>query len=128
MNTKAGSDTLTVTVPLTIRKRGGRKLVLSPAGEVITAPARPRIDNTLVKALGRAFRWRRLLESGVYATVAAMADAEGINRSYVSRVMRLTLLAPELVEGILAGQHATKMVLPELLEPRSGVWAEQRLA
>jgi hypothetical protein len=121
-------DTLTVSVPLTIRKRGGRKLVLSPAGEEITAPARPRIDNTLVKALARAFRWRRLLETGAYATVAEMADAEGINRSYVSRVLRLTLLAPEIVEGILEGRVGTDLMMPDLLEPRSELWTDQQLS
>jgi hypothetical protein len=120
-------DTITVAVPLTIRKRGGRKLVLSPAGEEITAPARPRIDNTLVKALARAFRWRRLLETGVYATVAEMADAEGINRSYVSRVLRLTLLAPETIENILEGRVETDILMPDLLVPRSELWMEQQL-
>jgi hypothetical protein len=119
--------TLTVAVPLTIRKRGGRKLVLSPAGEEITAPARTRIDNTLVKALARAFRWRKLLETGVYATVAEMADAEGINRSYVSRVLRLTLLAPEIVESILEGRHETDLILPALLSPKAELWHEQEL-
>jgi hypothetical protein len=74
---KTDQGTLTIAVPLTIRKRGGRKLVLSPAGEEITVPARPRIANTLVKALARAFRRRKLLEASVYATVAEMADAEG---------------------------------------------------
>jgi AraC-like DNA-binding protein len=117
--------TLTVAVPLAIRKRGGRKLVLSPAGEEITTLARPRIDNTLVKALARAFRWRKLLETGVYATVAEMADAEGINRSYVSRVLRLTLLAPEIVESILDGRMGMALVLPNLLENRPEIWAEQ---
>jgi hypothetical protein len=120
--------TLTIAVPLTIRKRGGRKLVLSPVGEEITAPARPRIDNTLVKALARAFRWRKLLETGVYATVAEMADAEGINRSYVSRVLRLTLLAPQLVENILEGRLGSDLVIPDLLQPRSELWKEQRLS
>ena len=118
--------TITVAVPLTIRRRGGRKLVLSPAGEVITAPARPRIDNTQVKALARAFRWRKLLETGVYTTVAEMADAEGINRSYVSRLLRLTLLAPTLVESILDGQVGTELIMPDLLEPRSELWKEQQ--
>jgi len=120
--------TITVAVPLTIRKRGGRKLVLSPAGEEITAAARPRIDSTLVKALARAFRWRKLLETGVYATVAEMADAEAINRSYVSRVLRLTLLAPELVKTILDGRVATDLFLPDLLEPRSELWNQQQLS
>jgi AraC-like DNA-binding protein len=107
-------DTITVTVPLTIRKRGGRKLVLSPAGKEIAAPARPRIDNTLVKLLARAFRWRKLLETGAYATVAEMADAAGINRSYVSRVLRMTLLAPQIVEKLLQGRSAD-LTLPDLL-------------
>ena len=120
--------TITVAVPLTIRKRGGRKLVLSPAGEEITAAARPRIDSTLVKALARAFRWRKLLETGVYATVAEMADAEAINRSYVSRVLRLTLLAPELVKTILDGRVATDLFLPDLLESRSELWNQQQLS
>jgi hypothetical protein len=117
-------DTLTITVPLTIRKRGARKLVLSPAGEEIIAPARPRIDNTLVKALARAFRWRKLLESGAYATVAEIADAEGIDRSYVSRVVRMTLLAPEIIEGILERQRID-LLLPALLSLKTELWHEQ---
>ena len=124
----ADHQTITIAVPITIRKRGGRKLVLSPAGEEIIAPARPRIDNTLVKALARAFRWRKLLEAGVYATVAEMADAENINRSYVSRVLRLTLLAPEIVESILDGRVGTELVIPDLLKPRSELWMEQLIA
>ena len=129
MSTKqADHATIIVAVPLTIRKRGGRKLVLSPAGEEITVPALPRIDNTLVKALARAFRWRKLLETGVYVTVAEMADAESINRSYVSRVLRLTLLAPEIVESILDGRIATDLFMPDLLEPRSELWIQQQLS
>jgi hypothetical protein len=118
-------DTLTVTVPLTIRKRGGRKLVLSPAGEELTAPARPRIDNTLVKALARAFRWRRLLDTGVYSTVAEMAGAEAMDRSYVSRVLRMSLLAPDIVEAILEGRHRPELMLPMLLGPGSAIWSDQ---
>ena len=128
MNREPADQTITIAVPVTIRKRGGRKLVLSPAGEEITAPARPRIANTLVKALARAFRWRRLLEAGMYATVAEMADAENINRSYVSRVLRLTLLAPEIVESILDGRVGTELVIPDLLKPRSELWMEQLFA
>ena len=122
----ASKSTFTITIPLTIRKRGGRKLVFSSSGEEITVPARPRIDNTLVKALARAFRWQKLLETGVYTTVAEMADAEGINRSYVSRLLRLTLLAPTLVESILDGQVGTELIMPDLLEPRSELWKEQQ--
>jgi hypothetical protein len=85
--------TLTVRVPLTFRKRGGRKLVIAPNGSDSWAPPRPRIDNTMVKAIGRAFRWRKLLETGTHTTVAEIAAAEKINVSYVGRVLRLTLLS-----------------------------------
>src|SRR5690349_10798802 len=99
-----GADpTLTVRVPLTIRRRGGRKLVVAPEGSAITVPA--RVDSTLVKALARAFRWRRMLETGRFATIRELAAAERINVSYVSRVLRLTLLAPDLVEAILDGRQ-----------------------
>ena len=85
-------QTLTVRVPFAIRKRGGRKLAIAADGSTL-APLRPRIDNTLVKALARAHRWNKLLESGRYGSAAELAAAEKINPSYVSRVLRLTLLA-----------------------------------
>ena len=56
-----------------------------------------RTDNTLVKALARAFRWKRMLESGEYATIAELAEREGIAPSYMTRVLRLALLAPDAI-------------------------------
>ena len=81
----------------------------------------------MVKALARAFRWRKLLESGTYASVAEMADAEGIDRSYVSRVVRLTLLAPAMVEDILEGRRVD-LLLPTLLSLKTELWHEQELS
>ena len=86
-------QTLTIHVPLTIRRRGGRKQIVSPAGSAPWAPSRPQIDSTMVKALAPAFRWRRMLETGAVSTVREIAVKEKINSSYVSRVLRLTLLA-----------------------------------
>jgi hypothetical protein len=95
---------LTVRAPLAVRKqRGGRKLVLMPAG-MAPRGASPA-DTTLVIALARAFRWRRMLEVGRYATIDELAAAEKINASYVSRILRLTLLAPDIVEAILDGRR-----------------------
>jgi hypothetical protein len=82
---------------LSIRKRSGQKLVLVPGGTA-AVPDRPRIDNATVKALARAFRWRKLLETGAYGTLKDIAKAEKINASYVSRVLRMTLLAPNMAE------------------------------
>ena len=111
----------------TIRRRAGRKLVLAPDGTANTWAATPRrIDSALVKAIARAFRWRKLLETGVYVTVGEIAAAEKINPSYVSRVLRLTLLAPDIVEAVLNGRQPAEMTLAALMEPFSVVWREQR--
>jgi hypothetical protein len=96
-------STITVFVPMAWRRRGGRKVIVAPPGCDDWAPP-ARIDSTLIKALARAHRWQRLLESGEYGTLAEMADAERISRSYVSRILRLTLLAPDIVERILDGR------------------------
>jgi hypothetical protein len=120
-----GADlTLTVRVPLTIRRRGGRKLVVAPEGSVVAVPA--RVDNALVKALARAFRWRRMLEEGRYGTIDEIAAAERINDSYVSRVLRLTLLAPDIIEAILDGRQPPDTEMHQLLRPFSVRWEEQR--
>ena len=76
-----------------------------------------RTVNTLVKALARAFRWKRILESGEFATIADLAEREGIAPSYMTRVLRLTLLAPEIVETILDGKQGPKVTLTCVLEP-----------
>ena len=92
---------MTLHVPFRIVKRGGRKEMQLPEGA-----AQPRrTDNTLVKALARAFRWKRMLESGEFATIAELAEREGIAPSYMTRVLRLTLLAPDIVEAILDGRQ-----------------------
>lgn len=119
--------TLTVRVPLTLRKRGGRKQVVLPDGASWGAP-RARIDNTMVKAIARAHRWRRLLESGQFASVTELAEAEKINQSYLCRVLRLTLLAPDIVEAILDGRQTSTWQPELLLKPFPGNWSDQREA
>jgi hypothetical protein len=114
-------EVVRVRVPFSIRKRGGRKLVVVPAGAEVL-PERPRVDNAMVKALARAFRWSRLLEAGVYGTIEELACAEKINASYVSRVLRLTLLAPDIVETILAGRQPVEMTLAALMRPLPRLW------
>jgi hypothetical protein len=113
---------LTVHIPLTVRRRGGRKVVIAPDGTEAPAVAAARIDSTLVKALARAFRWRRMLEGGVVSTVGEIAAREKINKSYVSRVLRLTLLAPDVVEAILDGRQAPEMTLRGLMGPFPVEW------
>ena len=114
-------ETATVHVPFRIVKRGGRKEMQLPES---TAQTR-RTDKTLVKALARAFRWKRLLESGEFATIAELAEREGIAPSYMTRVLRLTLLAPDTVEAILDGKQGPEVTLARLLETLPVEWKGQ---
>lgn len=124
---KEDGRTVTVRVPISIRRRGGRKLVLAPSGMNVTAaPARRHIDGAMVKAIARAFRWREMLENGEYATIREIANAEKINESYVGRVLRITLLAPEVVEAILGGRQSTHLQLETLMKRFPVDWTEQR--
>ena len=116
-------STITVAHPLTFQRRGGRKTVLAPDGAA-WAP-RPRIDNAMVKALARAFRWKRMLDEGVCGTIEELARREKVNRGYMSRVLRLTLLAPELVEAILDGRQPSGLRLEDLLEGFPFQWDGQ---
>ena len=116
-------ETVTLHVPFRVVKRGGRKEMQMPKG----ATQQRRADNTLVKALGRAFRWKRMLESGEFATIAELAEREGIAPSYMTRVLRLTLLAPDIVEAILDGKQGPEVTLALLLEPLPVEWDKQML-
>jgi hypothetical protein len=122
---KSDERTITVRIPISIRRRGGKKLVLAPDGK--TAPSfNRRIDNSIVKALARAFRWQELLENGTYATIAEIAEAESINGSYVGRILRLTLLAPDIIEMIVGGRNPPAMDLARLMRRLPVRWPEQR--
>jgi hypothetical protein len=117
--------TVTVEIPFTIRKRGGRKQIITPDGTSGWVTPRARIDNTMIKAIARGFRWRKLLEAGVYGTLEEIAAAEKINSSYVSRLLQTTLLAPEIVEAILDGCQPADMTPAELMQPFGVLWVEQ---
>ena len=116
-------DTMTIHVPFRVVKRGGRKEILLPDGAVQPR----RADNTLVKALARAFRWKKMLESGEFATIAELAEREGIAPSYMTRVLRLTLLAPDIVEAILEEAQGPEVTLARVLEPFPLTWQHQTM-
>lgn len=119
---RAIPDTITLQVPFRLTKRGGRKKIVLPPG----ARTHREADATLIKALARAFRWKRMLESGDYATIAELAKREGIAPSYVTRVLRLTLLPPDMVEAILDGTQEREVTLARLMEPFPLDWKESR--
>lgn len=115
------SDAITLHLPFRIVKRGGRKEIRPPAN----LPAQHRTDTTLIKALGRAFRWKRMLETGEFTTIDELARHEGIAPSYLTRILRLTLLAPNVVEAILEGRHGPEVTLARVMEPFPIEWKQQ---
>ncbi|WP_370287798.1 hypothetical protein [Siccirubricoccus soli] len=118
---------ITVRVPLKIRRRAGRKTVVTPAREGAPAIV-TRADPALVKALARAFRYQRLLDEGRYASISEMAAAEKIERGYLGTLLRLTLLTPDLIEAILDGRQPEGLTLPALMEPLPTEWTAQHMA
>ena len=118
------STSITVRVPLAIRHQPGRKTVVTPMADGV-APITTRADPALVKALARAFRYQWMLDEGRYASITEMAAAERIERGYLGTLLRLTLLAPDLVEQVLDGRAADRVALPALLEPMPLAWAHQ---
>ena len=121
------ATSITVRVPLAIRHRPGRKTVVTPmAGGA--APVTTRADPTLVKALARAFRYQRMLDQGRYASITEMAAAERLERGYLGSLLRLTLLAPDIVSAILDGRQPREATLPRLLAPVPSGWSAQHAA
>jgi hypothetical protein len=120
-------DTLTIRIPIRLQRRGGRKLIMTPEGAA--APARkPSRDETLIKALVRAHRWRRKIESGQARSITVLAEQEGVTDAYVCRLLPLTCLAPDIVEAILDGRQPKGLRLAEILGNGPFSWEEQRRA
>jgi hypothetical protein len=115
-----------VFVPITFKKMGGRKTIIASDAPELVTPHSNATNTTLIKALSRAWRWQQLLDVGTYSSIAEMADKEGINRSYLSRTIRLALLAPDIVEAILSGTQPPTLQLADLEKPFPIDWKEQR--
>ena len=124
IETRLEGCTLIVRIPMWFQRRGGRKRIVAPDGSAIVATSKPQPDSTLVKALARAWRWQRMLDEGRFASVRELAEAERVSPSYTSRIPRLTLLAPDIVERILDGRPAPR--LAELMQPFPVDWEQQR--
>jgi hypothetical protein len=124
-------NTLTIRIPMRLQRRGGRKLIMTPEGATMPSP-QPRRDETLIKALVRAHRWRSRIESGRAKSITDLAEQEGVTDAYVCRLLPLTCFAPEIVEAILAGRQPKGLRLAEVLGngpldggEQSGKWSFQ---
>jgi hypothetical protein len=119
-------ETLTIRIPMRLQRRGGRKLIMTPEWAAVPRP-KPSRDETLVKALVRAHRWRRRIESGEAKSITDLAEQEGVTDAYVCRLLPLTCLAPEVVETILDGRQPKGLRLAEMLKNGPMAWEEQRV-
>ena len=116
-----------VRVSLKIHRRPGRKTMVSLGAGQDGRRIATKADPALVKALARAFRYQKLLDEGRYASISEMAAGERIERGYLGTLLRLTLLAPEMVEAILNGRQPEGVMLPALLEGVPVGWGEQSI-
>jgi hypothetical protein len=113
---------------MTIRRQSGQKTVATPVGQDIRPAVTTKSDPALLNALARAFRYQRLLDEGRYSSISEMAAAEKIERTYLSTLLRLTLLASDIMEAILDGLPPEGLGLPQLMAPFSAACAELRVA
>jgi len=136
MKSSAQPATITVHVPMTFTIRGGHKTIISDVDgdggfrqyKLSDDVPKQRTENALLKALARAHRWRRKIESGEHASITELAKTENVNQSYACRILRLTLLAPSIITEILNGQHSSDLMLKRVMKPLPVLWDEQILA
>ncbi len=119
-------ETLVIRVPMKFKKRGGRREIIVPDGLSAARQSRSPTQEPLVTALARAFYWQELIDRGRYGSVTELAEALDVDRSYVGRIMRLALLAPDIVEVIVEGREPSGLSLERLVKGMPTVWAEQR--
>ncbi|MGD0114005.1 MAG: hypothetical protein ABSD48_19280 [Armatimonadota bacterium] len=121
----AEREQLVVSVPLAMKRRGGRKQVIVPGGANSGASTQPSTNASLALTIARAHRWRELLEQGRYRSIRSLAQELGVDNSYVARLLRLSLLAPDIVEAILDGAEPSGLSLEKLYRAPME-WERQR--
>lgn len=125
-NWELDGSTIIVRIPMTWKRLGGRKAIIAPDSSDAWAPAKPRPDETLIRALARAHRWKGMLEECRYRSAGELAETEGVTRSFVNRLLRLTLLAPDIQEAIIDGRQPKGLQLEELTEVMPSEWDDLR--
>lgn len=123
---KQSDQGVRVHVPMTFRKRSGRREIIVPDGLDSTQDSAPDYHEALVIAISRAHRWKRMLDEGRYGSIAEMAQAVKINRHYLARLLRLTLLAPDIIEAILDGREPEDFSLNKMVGEIGSLWQEQK--
>lgn len=128
MTVRRDGERITVCIPMTLKVRGGRKEVILPEGMAPEGSSahKSATQESLVIAIARAYRWKTLLESGRFPSITAMAAAIKMDTSYMARLLNLTLLAPDIIMAILAGDEPSGVSLEKLTKNLPLDWVEQR--
>lgn len=127
-NYQGNEQTITIRIPLSVKQRSRRKLVVVPPNAPTLVPRRSHIDDTLIKALARAHRWRRMLDHCEHSSMTELARVENVTESYLCRILRLTLLSPKVIEAILDGRPNNIPELQQLIRPFPTEWQIQEAA
>ena len=112
-------------IPMRVKRRGFKRIVISPGADGTPAKNETRKDSPLIKAVGRAFHWQRMLDTGKLADSTELARREKLDKTFVNETLRLALLAPEIVEAIVAGHQPPTLTLQDLRRRVPDDWAEQ---
>lgn len=120
---KGSNDNIRVVIPLNVRRRNGRPKILPPE-DVLEQQTRAQAPHIL-KALGRAWAWRRRLESGNVATAGDLSKLEGVTERFVSRTIRLAYLSPQVLQDLLLARVPTALSLPDLIASTLLPWKTQ---
>ena len=119
-------DRVVIRIPMDLKRRSGRKEIIVPEGLPGTESRKSPTQEPLVTALARAFHWQELIDGGRYSSITDLAEALQVDRSYVGRIMRLALLAPDIVEAIVDGREPSGLSLERLVKGTPVLWGEQR--
>ena len=126
--TLTGTGNLRIHIPMHIRRMRGRKRIFAPQaldGEV--PDSLPEVQSALVQALGKAFSWSDAIENGEFSSVGELARHLDIDNSYVVRILKLTTLAPDIIEAILNGEEPSGLSLARLIRTFPMDWERQRV-
>ena len=126
INVNKENQKIIVHVPINLRKWGGKKVIVGPVGQDLRSLAlHIRKDDKLLKALGRAYKWQKLIETGRCKNAKEISEIENINRSYVLRVLRLMRLSPKIIQSVLDGNQPDGFGLSSVEKSFPALWSEQ---
>lgn len=121
------SESISIRIPMKMKRRGGRKLIIVPDGLEKTAPANPECNMPLAAAVARGHQWNEKFLSGKYRTVSELANKVGVDKSFFTRMMNLALLAPDIIDAIMNGREPDGLTFKDLtVKPLPLSWDEQR--